>query len=162
MTLREDRGFVIYRAVLRMEDQIGHQPVSLDNLVEVARGENFAFHCAQHEKSVRRALQMAHGYRLRLQRLEGNSVAVINRPAIGYVELMSTCLVWAILRLRLRRLLRRQSPTFTIHLCGAAIPLGCRSPSGKFHILQEAFLGPSAPNAESPYFRCVARPGTPE
>jgi hypothetical protein len=60
-------GFIIKRAVLKAKEQTRHDLIPTDDLDEITRGENFAFHRAQCKKSVDRSLHAAHCYRFSRQ-----------------------------------------------------------------------------------------------
>jgi hypothetical protein len=70
--LREDRGFIIDRAILETEEQAGGNPIAVDHLEEVADCKYLTLFRTQCEKAVDGPLDVAHGYGLgRGSRLQG-------------------------------------------------------------------------------------------
>jgi hypothetical protein len=63
--LREDRSFIIDRAVFETEEQAGGNPIAADHLEEVTHGKHVALFRRQGEKAVDGPLPVAHGYGLR-------------------------------------------------------------------------------------------------
>jgi hypothetical protein len=63
--LREDRGFIIDRAILETEEQAGCNPIAADRLEEVTHCKQVALFRAQGEKAVDRSLDVADEYGLR-------------------------------------------------------------------------------------------------
>ena len=64
ITLGEDSGFVIDRAVPKAKGETGDYLAPTRDLDEVAGGEHLALNRAQRQKSVDRSLEVVHGYRL--------------------------------------------------------------------------------------------------
>jgi hypothetical protein len=63
--LREDRSFIIDRAVFETEEQAGGNPIAADHLEEVTHGKHAALCRTQGKKAVDGPLHVAHGYGLR-------------------------------------------------------------------------------------------------
>jgi hypothetical protein len=62
--LREDRSFIIDRAILETEEQARGNPIAADHLEEVTHSKHRAFFQTQREKAVDGPLDVPHGYGL--------------------------------------------------------------------------------------------------
>jgi hypothetical protein len=60
--LRKDSGLVVNRAILETEDQMGNDPIPMDDLEEIPCGKSFALPRTQRKKSLDRALPVTHRY----------------------------------------------------------------------------------------------------
>jgi hypothetical protein len=64
--LRKDCSFVVDRAIFETEEQTGGNPITTDDLEEVAHRKDVALFRTQREKTVDGSFHVAHGYGLRL------------------------------------------------------------------------------------------------
>jgi hypothetical protein len=60
--LRKDCGFVVDRAVLKLEHQVAGHPIATGDLDQVTIGEEFTLQTAERQKPVDQSLGAAHGY----------------------------------------------------------------------------------------------------
>jgi hypothetical protein len=65
--LREDGSFLMNRAILKVEYQMGGHAITASNLNQITLGYGIAIERPQHQKAVDHALGVIHGYLCRRQ-----------------------------------------------------------------------------------------------